>query len=121
MILHWQWAENATYELDNRLCKRLFTLRHVHEEVVGSQVDVVNDLAEVGVEVGVGQVLPQRYKTLSTPALTLRTIKLECFPHRHLRNIDCLSFVMCWQAVYFLRCLWFSLINLYSVLEYVCE
>ncbi len=57
MILHWQWAENATYELRNRLCKRLFTLRHVHEEVVGSQVDVVNDLAEIGVEVGVGQVL----------------------------------------------------------------
>jgi len=33
------------------------TLWHVHEEVVGCQVDIVNNLSQVLVEVGVGQAL----------------------------------------------------------------
>ena len=34
----------------------MITLGHVAEQVVTSQVDVVNDLTQVSVEVGVGQV-----------------------------------------------------------------
>ena len=48
------------------------TLWHVHEEVVGSQVDVVDDLAKVCVEVSIGQVLEVVKRILRNVSLPLQ-------------------------------------------------
>lgn len=46
-------------------------MRHVVEEIVGRQVDVVNNLAQVLVEVGVGQVLQVVQRILRNVTLPL--------------------------------------------------
>jgi len=46
-------------------------LWHVHEEVVGSQVDVVDDLSQVLMEVAVGQVLQVVQRVLGNVTLPL--------------------------------------------------
>ena len=47
------------------------TLGHVVEEVVGGQIDVVNNLAQILVEVGVGQVLQVVQRVLRDVTLPL--------------------------------------------------
>ena len=50
----------------------MISLRHVSEQIVTSQIDVVNDLAQVLLEVGVGQVLQVVQVVLGNIALPLQ-------------------------------------------------
>ena len=50
----------------------VITLRHVLEQIVAGQVDVVNDLAQVLLEVSVGQVLQVVQSVLGNVSLPLK-------------------------------------------------